>query len=125
MGLDGAIPSVMRKQTEAMIHYRPESVVLTRTTLVADGSGGFTQTGPTPLVPQLMRLIPTRSITEQAPIRVTADGQTVSPNWYLLCEWDADVEIRDTATVRGHKLEVVYVSNLPDERIVAECWENI
>lgn len=125
MGLENAIPAVMRRQTEAMIEYRPESVVLTRSTLASDGSGGFIQSGPSPLAPQIMRLIPARSITEQAPVRVNSDGQTITPNWYLLCEWDADIQVRDTATVRDHKLEVVYVSKLPDERVVAECWENV
>lgn len=125
MGLENVIESVQRLQTKQMINYREEDVVLSRSTFTPDGSGGTVASAPSPLSPQPMRLIPTKSVTDQAPLRMTSDGQQVSPNWYLLALPEADIEVGDTTVVRGRNLEVVYVSDLPEGRIVAECWENV
>jgi hypothetical protein len=125
MPLSKIIPSVMREQTTAFIQYRPELVTLVRSAKVADGMGGVSRGTPAPLLPQRMRMVPARNVDEQAPVRVTNSGQTVTPNWFLVAEHDADIQIGDTTTVRNHKLEVIFISDLPDERIVAECWENI
>lgn len=124
MGLGQANAFVLRANMEAFIEYRPESVTLTRSSRVSDGMGGFVDNAPATLPPQEMRLIPAKSVTEQAPIRVTTEGQQVSPNWYLVIEEAGDIAIGDTAIVRGHKLEVIFVSDLPEGRIVAECWES-
>lgn len=124
MGLDAANTIVFRKQTEALIRYRPESVTIRRSVSITDGSGGFTPSVPANLAPQTMRLIPAKSVTDQAPIRLNSDGQQVTPNWYLLGKWNADIKVGDLTTVRNCKLEVVFVSVLPEERTVAECWEN-
>jgi hypothetical protein len=125
MPLSNIIPSVMREQTIAFIEYRPETVTLTRFPKVSDGMGGVSQGTPSPLSPQQMRLVPAATIAQNAPVRVTTSGQTVTPSWFLVGEHDADIEIGDTTTVRNHKLEVIFISDLPDERIVAECWENV
>ena len=125
MPLDDAIEAVQRAQTKQMINYRPEFVILNRSTSIPDGEGGNVTSAPLPLVPQEMRMIPTKSITEQAPLRMTSAGQQVAPNWYLLCLPEADIRVGDTAIVRDRKLEVVFVSDLPEGRIVGECWENV
>lgn len=125
MGLGDAISSVMQVQTDHFIKYRPENVTLVRSTKVSDGMGGSTVSTSSPLAPQLMRLVPAKTVTDQAPVRVTVDGQQVHPSWYLVAMHDADVRIGDKTTVRNHKLEIVFVSDLPEERIVAECWEKI
>lgn len=125
MGLADANTVVMKEATEFFIDYRQEDVVLNRPTMTPDGMGGILQTSPSALSPQPMRLVPARSITEQAPVRITVEGQRVIPNWYLVGMPDANIRVADTATVRGHKLEVVYVSAIPLERVVAECWENV
>jgi hypothetical protein len=124
MSLDDTIEATQRAQTKQMINYRPEFVILYRSTTSPDGSGGIIRSAPSPLAPQEMRLIPVKSITDQAPLRVTSDGQQVSPDWYLLGLPEADMKVGDTTTVRGRKLEIVYVSDMPEGRIVAECWEN-
>jgi hypothetical protein len=124
MGLGDANAAVIRANTEAFIDYRPELVTLVRTAKVSDGMGGVSMGTPSPLLPQRMRMVPTKTITDQAPVRVTSDGQQVTPNWYLVGEYDANIQIGDTTTVRNHKLEVVFVSDLPDHRVVAECWEH-
>lgn len=125
MPLSVANLSVMRDQTTEFIRYRAETVTLMRAPKVSDGMGGTSLGTPSPLSPQRMRLIPAATIAQNAPVRVTGNGQTVTPSWFLVGEYDADVAVGDMTTVRSHLLEVVFITELPGERVVAECWENV
>lgn len=116
--------AMRRAQTEALIDQKPSDVVLTRPTWLSDGAGGRTKSGASTLPPQKMRLVPASPITNQEnQARVTADGRMVTPNWLLIGLPEQDIEPYDFATVLGHEIEVVGVSNVPTERLVAECWE--
>jgi hypothetical protein len=116
------VSGIRLAQTRAFIEYRPELVVFTRKTKDDDGAGGFEWIDPVDLSAQRMRLIPTKS---SASARVTTNGQTVTPDWMLVGYPDADVKVGDTALVRGHLLEVIFISDVPTDRVIAECWENV
>lgn len=116
--------TLRRAQTEALINMKPADVVLTRYTWLSDGAGGRTKGPATPLPAQRMRLVPSSTVLQEAPARVTSDGRTVTPNWLLIALPECDIHEFDTCVVLGHKLEIVYVSTSPTERRVAECWES-
>lgn len=112
------------RQTDAVISQRPEDVVLVRTT-EEDTSAGGTRPGPSvALLGQRGRLLPADKVTNEAPLMTTPDGRQVRPDWMILFMPGADVQAGDTTTVRGHKLEVVAVSDMPPHRIVAQAVEH-
>jgi len=115
--------SVKVKQTAAFIRARSELVALSRKTKVDDGAGGYKWINPTPIPAQKMRMIPTRPVTDQPPLRTTSDGREVTPNWFLVLLPDADIQLHDQASIRGIRLEVVFITTLPEDRIVAECFQ--
>lgn len=123
MGIGDIPASLQAKQTEAFVNYRPTDVILIRTTKVADGQGGYTRDTPTPLPPQKLRLVKINRLAEI--VRMNAAGRQVSPNWTLLGDIETDMKRFDTCTVEGHKLEIVHVTDIPNDSKIAECWEAV
>ena len=99
---------VMRKQTKEFIAIYPQSLVLTRSEMVSDGSGGVVGT-LTSLPAQTFRQITQPTNTQV--FRRTIDGEEVQPDFVLLGEYDADVKIGDWYMKEGAKHEVVYVKD--------------
>jgi hypothetical protein len=112
-----------QRQSEALINMKPVSVVLRRAPITPDGAGGWVKGVPVNLPAQTMRLVPASPVTNDSGARATANGRMVTPTWLLIAEHDADILNFDECDVLGHNLEVVYVNDVPTERIVAECWE--
>lgn len=110
---------VMRKQTTEFIAVYPQVIALVRTAMESDGSGGFKTVGPNPLGPQTFRQITQPTNTQV--LRRTIDGEEVSPDFVLLGEWNADVQIGDWYMKDGAKHEVVYVKE--DRRY--ETWAEV
>lgn len=109
---------VMRKQTTAFIAVYPQSLILMRSDMVADGSGGVKAT-LTPLDPQTFRQITQPTNTQV--FRRTIDGEEVQPDFVILGEYNADVQIGDWYMKDGAKHEVVYVKD--DRRY--ETWAEV
>lgn len=109
---------VMRRQTKKFIAVYAQQIVLTRSEMVEDGSGGF-KTTLTPLAPQTFRQI--TQATNTGVFRRTIDGEEVMPDFVLLGEWDVDVKSGDWYMKEGAKHEVVYVRD--DRRY--ETWAEV
>lgn len=110
---------VMRRQTKHFINVYPLSIALVRTVMTPDGSGGVKSLGPDPLDPQTFRQI-TQPTSPQV-LRRTIDGEEVQPDFVLLGEWDADIQVGDWYMKDGAKHEVVYVKE--DRRY--ETWAEV
>lgn len=100
---------LQRKQTRAYIAADPLPVILSRSSLVRDPSGGYVRNTPTSLASQLMRLDPTAA--NNAPVRRTVDGIEISPEYVLLAEWNADIERGDWFYKSDVKYEIVFVDD--------------
>lgn len=109
---------VMRKQTTSFIAVYPQSIVLTRPGSQPDGAGG-TKPNPSALSAQTFRQI-TQPTSPQVFTR-TIDGEEVKPDFVLLGEWNADVQIGDWYVKDGAKHEIVYVKE--DRRY--ETWAEV
>lgn len=115
--------ALRRAQTEALIAQKPSAVVLSRRPKVSDGAGGTVKEVAIDLAPQTFRLVPADPVTNDSGARVNSLGKQVTPTWLLIGLPEQDMERDDRCTVLGHLLEIVYVSNVPTERLVGECWE--
>lgn len=96
----------MRRQTAEFIAVYPLEIVLTRSDMVSDGSGGVKAT-LVPLPAQTFRQI--TQGTNTGVFRRTIDGEEVQPDFVLLGYYDADVKSGDWYMKDGAKHEVVYV----------------
>lgn len=105
--------TALRRQTEMIIQENPTDVVITRRVKVSDGAGGVTY-NPTPLDPQTVRFI--EQVRRIEVERRTVGGETVTPDFNMLCEYNADVQKGDQLNWRGMLLEVVWVIDLDYER---------
>lgn len=112
------------KQTEAFILYRPDDIVLLRAPREADGAGGVRKGAPVALAAQVGRLVATHRVPNTAPMVTTVDGRQVRPDWALVFMPDADVQAGDETTVRGHKLEIVFIQDVPTHRLTAQAVEH-
>jgi len=99
--------AVQRRLTEEFIKADGREVVLWRSVRQEDGAGGWTFGDPAPLPAQFMRLIPLR---DGASVRMTADGQEVTPAYMLQGSHGADMERWDIFELEGVRYEVVFVN---------------
>jgi hypothetical protein len=98
---------IQKRNTLAYLDADAEWVTLSRNAMpAADGSGGYTAGGTTPLDPQEFVLTTTN---RQLPIRRTVDGLEVSPEYIMTGRWDADIQAGDWFFRNGVKFEVVFV----------------
>ena len=109
---------LLRKQTLEFIDFNPKEVVLQRSDMIADGSGGVKPT-IVPLPAQTLRQV--TQPTSQQVYRRTIDGQEVKPEFVLICPFDADIQNFDWYFSGGVKYEIVYVRD--DRRY--ECWAEV
>lgn len=104
--LNPAELTVQRMLTKSFIAADANSVALEPNTREPNGSGGYKISPQPSRDPQVMRLVP---ITTTAFERQTLDGKVVTPQFVLLCEWDAVVERGDKFSLLGKRYEVVHV----------------
>lgn len=98
---------IQRQLTLAFIAADSRSIVLSRSTITANNSGGYKRGTPVPLAAQTMRLIPSQDGSIE---RLTADGVAVSPSYMLMGRWDADLQRWDRFMLDGTEYEVVFVN---------------
>jgi hypothetical protein len=111
---------VLRRQTKQFIEEYPMEILLQRSDMVPDGSGGFKATlGTVPAGAQTFRQV--TQATNTGVFRRALDGEEVQPDFVLIGEHDADVRIGDWYMKDGAKHEVVYVRD--DRRY--ETWVEV
>lgn len=108
MTLRAAELAVQRKQTRAFIAADAVEVELTRRTRTDDGAGGVEVGNATLLGPQRFRLIPQE---DGATARVTAEGETATPEYILMGDSDVDVARWDEFVLGERRYQVVYIDN--------------
>jgi hypothetical protein len=100
---------LQRRITTAFIEADPLEIQLTRSTLTANGSGGYATSDPAPVGGlQRMRLIP-----QQGPIpeQLTADGRRVIPQYVLMATYQANMQRWDEFALNGERYQIVDVQN--------------
>lgn len=97
-----------RRISRAFIDADSRSVVLLRGAFTSDGAGGKIRGEGVPLAAQRMRLIPQE---DGATARTTAEGETATPEYMLMGEWDADMERFDEFELDGVRYQIVYVDD--------------
>jgi hypothetical protein len=110
MGIASAELAVQRQLTAAFIAADDCEVTLYRSSVTPDGAGGEVRGEPTPLAPQVFRLIPQGGTGADSKERFTRDGQAVSPDYILLGDHQADMQRWDTFTLGGRQYELVFVN---------------
>lgn len=100
--------AIQRKQTSAFIDADPIMVTLVRRERVSDGAGGKVPGPAVPQFPQRLRLLPQE---DGATARTTAEGETATPEYMLLCPSDANVQRFDEFTIGGRRYQVVYIDD--------------
>lgn len=100
--------ALLRLNTKRFIAADARSIVLTRTPLVPNGTGGTRPGAVVPVAAQTLRLLPQAAST--ATERRLPDGSLVVPTWVLLGEYTADLKRGDTFPLPdGTTGEIVYV----------------
>jgi hypothetical protein len=117
MPIQSAEVRAQRMITKAFIDADSLEVVLYRAGKLSDGAGGVVEGSPSPLPPQVLRLIPLADGSDE---RFTADGKAVRPTYMLQGMFDADIERFDTFTHRGSRFEVVFVNENRQYQVKAE-----
>lgn len=107
-----------RRGTRAFIDRDPNryAVVLSREDLEWSG-GSFNRTNLRSLKRQGMVLVPTN---QQLPERRTVEGQSLTPEFILIGQHDADIRNGDWFYIEGTKYEVVFVRPDKTYETVAE-----
>jgi hypothetical protein len=99
---------IQRLGTKEFISADPRQIVLLRTPLIPNGTGGTTEGTPVPLPPQTMRLIPVNS--QVSAERTTSDGRVLKPSYTLMGEVGVNMMYGDTFELPdGTTGEVAYV----------------
>lgn len=99
---------IQRLGTKEFISADPRDIVLLRTPLINNGTGGATEGTPVPLPPQTMRLIPVNS--QVSAERTMPDGRVLKPSYTLMAEVGANMMYGDTFELPdGTTGEVAYV----------------
>lgn len=103
---DGELKA-QRKISQAFIDADAVTVILERRTRVPDSAGGFTST-PVPQFPQRFRMIPQE---DGATARVTAEGETATPEFMLMGPWDANMQRFDEFSLYGTRYQIAYIDD--------------
>jgi hypothetical protein len=103
---DGEL-KVQRKISAAFIAADPVIVILERHNRIGDGAGGF-RSVTVPQPPQRFRLIPQE---DGATARVTAEGETATPEFMLMGEYDCNMQRFDEFELNSTRFQVVYIDN--------------
>lgn len=99
------------RQTKHFIDQNPSTIVFGRNVKTEDGAGGFIDSdGPTPLDPQVVRVVQQRRAVEIE--RRNSSGEVVNPTITLVCMPSTDVVRGDTFKWQGLNAEVVWVTEL-------------
>ncbi len=101
---------INRRQTTAYIKQNPTSITFNRNNPADDGAGG-SRKNPTPLSAQTVRIIQ-QTETNKHPLRRNLAGEMVEPTLVLMCEYDTDVQNKDTFFWNGLRFEVVWITDL-------------
>ncbi len=98
---------VMRRNTRAFILADPRIIILQRRTRALDAAGGI-ERGPLADVPaQVFRLLPQE---DGATARVTAEGETATPEYMLLGMYDVDMQRWDVFEFDGRRYQILWIS---------------
>lgn len=106
--------AVMRKQTKRFIDENPSVITFERNARITDGMGGWLPGDPIPVEPQTVRVV--EQVSAQAVERRTSAGEMTSPEFKVVAEWDADIQMNDTMLWNGLTLEVVWIILMPYEK---------
>lgn len=110
---------INRMLTETFIADNPIDILLQRTSLTADGSGGFHQTKSPLASPQTFRKV--TQATSTGVQRQTLDGTLVAPDYVLIGSYDADIQRGDQFYIEDQQYLVVFVRD--DHRY--ETWAEV
>lgn len=105
------------KQTLAFIAAEPTLLPMTRRPWIPDGSGGMKRGPATPVAAQQVRLV---AANQQLPVRRTADGRDVQPNYTMIGMPDLNVQAGDTFLIDGTRYEVIFIQPNRTEATRAE-----
>ena len=115
--MDSLELKVNRKNTEAFISERPETITITRGgSRTSDGAGGWTTTPGAPIQPQTFRLIIQGGNVASRNI----DGEEIKPAYVMVGRHDADLKTGDMFVKDGRNYDVVYVRDNRDYEVWAE-----
>lgn len=94
--------------TEAFIAADGIWVSLQRPTRTPDGAGGVEVGTPVSIAPQYLRLLPQE---DGATARTTAEGETATPEYMLMCPPGANVARFDEFQIGVRRYQIVYIDN--------------
>lgn len=83
-------------------------IPLLRRTRTSDGAGGVQASDPVPQPVQRFRLLPQE---DGATARATADGESATPEYMLMGEWDCDMQRWDEFVIDSRRFQIVYIDN--------------
>lgn len=107
-----------RRISRAFIEADPVTVTLARRSRNPDGAGGTTVGAPVSQAPQRFRLLPQE---DGATARTTAEGETATPEFMLMGEWNANMARFDEFTLAdGRRFQIVYIDDRQYE-LKGEC----
>lgn len=107
-----------RRQINALIQSDPTQIVLTRTTMVADGAGGFKKGPQVVLDPQTITIVPFKRRMSEMLIN-TELGDVVEYPYIVLGYPTLDIQREDTFTWNGDSFSVHAVDIKQDVRVSA------
>lgn len=110
--------SVHLRLTQRFIDENPVTVTVYRSTLVADGRGGWTPGAPAPVTTVIGRLVGESAALRNS--RATPDGVQTRPMFHFITMPDEDLQIDDTFTIDSDTYEVRNVSTTPPWRMDLE-----
>ncbi len=109
---------VQRRLTEAQLAASGQAITLERPVWIKTSAGGYVETAPQIISPQLMLLIPfKRRLTNM--YTNTTDGDITTLTYALLLRWNADVLPKDRFEVDGGRYEVERIE--PDRAYRTIC----
>ena len=116
----------IRLQQDRIINQNKASIIISRTTRTDDGAGGWTESDPTPLASQDVRIYAKLRYTKV--VNISEAGWTVKKTQKMIAKWDADIESEnetflDTFSYKDKDYKVVDVQNMLTQNYVVfkEC----
>ena len=108
MTIRAAELAVQRRITAEFIAADAQSIVLLRSPRTPDGAGGFEVGAPVSQPAQTFRLLPQE---DGATARTTADGESATPEYMLMGEWNCNMQRYDEFVIGSRRYQIVYIDN--------------
>jgi len=80
----------IRLQQDRIINQNKASIIISRTTRTDDGAGGWTESDPTPLASQDVRIYAKLRYTKV--VNINEAGWTIKKTQKMIAKYDADIE---------------------------------